>query len=177
MVKKKTRRKVIKPPQPKLDTVFNCYKCGTKKTIEVNGETFNLNNGNIELNAGISADEALNVTFTVADDGNIIVKSDNATEAFGKHSAPSFGIYHFTDGGETTWYDFACEINRLGKKFGRITQNCTVNPCTTEEYGANVERPAYSVLSKDKICHELKIKLPPWQTSLEKFIKSDRFKL
>ena len=35
MVKKKTRRKVIKPPQPKLDTVFNCYKCGTKKTIEV----------------------------------------------------------------------------------------------------------------------------------------------
>ena len=107
----------------------------------------------------------------------IIEKSDNATEAFGKHSAPSFGIYHFTDGGETTWYDFACEINRLGKKFGRITQNCTVNSCTTEEYGANVERPAYSVLSKDKICHELKIKLPPWQTSLEKFIKSDRFKI
>ena len=35
MVKKKTRRKVIKPPQPKLDTVFSCYKCGHKKTIEV----------------------------------------------------------------------------------------------------------------------------------------------
>ena len=35
MVKKKTRRKVVKPPQPKLDTVFNCYKCGHKKTIEV----------------------------------------------------------------------------------------------------------------------------------------------
>ena len=35
MVKKNTRRKVIKPPQPKLDTVFNCYNCGTKKTIEV----------------------------------------------------------------------------------------------------------------------------------------------
>ena len=35
MVKKKTRRKVVKPPQPKLDTVFSCYKCGHKKTIEV----------------------------------------------------------------------------------------------------------------------------------------------
>ena len=35
MVKKKTRRKVIKPPQPKLDTVFSCYKCGHKKTVEV----------------------------------------------------------------------------------------------------------------------------------------------
>ena len=107
----------------------------------------------------------------------IIETSANATRLFGKNSAIPYGLYNYTNLGETTWYDFACEINRLGKKFGRITQNCTVNSCTTEEYGANVERPAYSVLSKDKICHELKIKLPPWQTSLEKFIKSDRFKL
>ena len=35
MVKKKARRKIIKPPQPKLDTVFNCSKCGHKKTVEV----------------------------------------------------------------------------------------------------------------------------------------------
>ena len=35
MVKKKTRRKIIKPPQPKLDTVFNCSRCGHKKTVEV----------------------------------------------------------------------------------------------------------------------------------------------
>ena len=106
----------------------------------------------------------------------IIEKSDSATEAFGKHSAPTAGIYHFTNGGETTWYDFACEIYRLGRKAGKITQECQVTPCTTEEYGAAVERPAYSVLSKDKICKELKIKLPDWKASLEKFIKSDRFK-
>ena len=106
----------------------------------------------------------------------IIEKSDNATEAFGRHSAPTPGIYHFTNGGETTWFDFAKEIYKLGQKYERITQNCTVNPCTTEEYGANVQRPAYSVLSKDKICKELKIKLPDWKVSLEKFIKGDRFK-
>ena len=35
MVKKKTRRKIVKPPQPKLDTVFNCFKCGQKKTVAV----------------------------------------------------------------------------------------------------------------------------------------------
>ena len=35
MVKKKTRRKVIKPPQPKLETIFNCPKCGHKKTVAV----------------------------------------------------------------------------------------------------------------------------------------------
>lgn len=105
----------------------------------------------------------------------IIEKTDSATEAFGKHSAPSSGIYHFTNGGETNWYDFACEIYRLGKKYGKITQECQINPCTTEEYGAAVQRPAYSVLSKDKICRELKIKLPDWKVSLEKFIKNARF--
>ena len=105
----------------------------------------------------------------------IIEKSDNATEAFGKHSAPAFGIYHFTNAGQTTWYDFAQEIYKLGKKSGKITQDCTINPCSTEEYGATVERPAFSVLNKDKICKELKIKLPSWQSCLEKFIKSERF--
>ena len=107
----------------------------------------------------------------------IIEKSDNATEAFGKHSAPAYGIYHFTNGGQTNWFEFAQEIYKLGKKYGRITQNCEVNPCTTAEYGAKVERPAYSVLSKDKICKELKIKLPAWQSCLEKFIKSERFNM
>ena len=106
----------------------------------------------------------------------IIEKSDNATEAFGKHSAPTPGIYHFTNGGQTTWFDFATEIYRLGKKAGRITHECQVNPCTTEESGANVQRPAYSVLSKEKICKELKIKLSDWKISLEKFVRGDRFR-
>ena len=66
----------------------------------------------------------------------IIEKSDNATEAFGKHSAPAFGIYHFTNGGETNWHDFAQEIYKLGRKYGKITKECSVLPCTTQEYGA-----------------------------------------
>lgn len=105
----------------------------------------------------------------------IITKTDKAKGFFGKNSVPSFGVYHFTDEGETTWYDFTQEIYRLGKKYGRITNNCSVNPCSTEEYGAKVERPSYSVLSKEKITKELKIKIPQWQASLEKFIKSNRF--
>ena len=50
-----------------------------------------------------------------------------------------------------------------------------MNPCTTEEYGANVQRPAYSVLSKEKISKALKLKIPEWQSSLEKFMKNERF--
>ena len=104
-----------------------------------------------------------------------IEKSDNAKSFFGKNSAPAYGIYQFTDEGQTNWHEFACEIYRLGRKYGRITQECSVNPCTTEEYGANVQRPAYSVLSREKISKALKIKIPDWQNSLEKFMKSERF--
>lgn len=105
----------------------------------------------------------------------LITKSDSAKTFFGKHSAPTYGIYHFTNLGETTWFDFTQEIYKLGKKYGRITQNCQINACSTEEYGAKVERPSYSVLSKDKIIKELKLKIPTWQQSLERFIKNERF--
>jgi len=105
----------------------------------------------------------------------IIKKSENAKSFFGKNSIPSYGIYHFTNGGSTSWFEFAQEIQKLGKKYDRISGECKVEACTTEEYGAKVKRPAYSVLSKDKICKELKIKLSPWQQSLEKFIKGNRF--
>ncbi len=107
----------------------------------------------------------------------IIEKSDKAKSFFGKNSAPAFGIYNFTDEGQTNWHEFACEIYRLGRKYGRITQECRVNPCTTEEYGAKVERPAYSVLNKNKITKALKLKIPDWQHSLEKFMKDERFNL
>ncbi len=105
----------------------------------------------------------------------IIEKSEKAKGFFGKNSAPSFGIYQYTDEGETNWHEFASEIYRLGRKYGRISQDCQVNPCTTEEYGAKVQRPAYSVLSKEKIKKALGIKIPAWQQSLEKFIKNNRF--
>ncbi len=105
----------------------------------------------------------------------IIQKGNNAKSFFGKNSALSYGIYHFTDEGQTNWHEFASEIYKLGKKYGRITQDCTVNPCSTEEYGAKVQRPAYSVLSKEKITKSMKIKIPSWQISLEKFIKNERF--
>ena len=99
-------------------------------------------------------------------------KNDNAKAFFGKNSAPAYGVYHYTGDGEITWFDFAKEIYRLGRKTGKITQECTINACTTEEYGAAAPRPAYSVLSKAKITKALKIKIPDWQNSLEKYMKN-----
>lgn len=82
------------------------------------------------------------------------------------------GIYHCTDLGQTSWFEFAKEIHLLGIKYGKITGNCVVNPCTTEEYPVKAKRPAYSVLSKDKLMKNLNITLPEWKQNLEEFIKN-----
>lgn len=93
----------------------------------------------------------------------------------GEKSPVPFGIYHFTDMGETTWFSFAEKIYELLKKYRRISSDCTVNPCTTEEYPTPCRRPSYSVLSKEKIQSFLDFKIPSWEESLEMFIKSPRF--
>jgi len=105
----------------------------------------------------------------------IMSTSEKAKSLFGKKSALPYGVYHFTNLGETTWFDFTKKIYEFGKKYGRITKDCAINSCTTDEYPCAAKRPAYSVLSKDKIQTLLKIKIPEWQETLEKFIKSDRF--
>lgn len=97
-----------------------------------------------------------------------------------------YGIYHVTDLGEITWWDFTNEIKKQVvelEKSGKFSipnssffiPNCIVNPCTTEEYPTPAKRPAYSVLSKEKIQKALGIKLPDWKESLEKFLTSSYF--
>jgi dTDP-4-dehydrorhamnose reductase len=82
-----------------------------------------------------------------------------------------FGIYHFTNEGEITWFDFAKEIYKQGRKRGSITKDCAVNPCASDEYPVKARRPVYSVLDKGKIKAALKIKIPAWDKSLKEFIK------
>lgn len=87
-----------------------------------------------------------------------------------------YGTYHCTDLGEITWWDFTNEIKKQGIELGLITnRDCTVNPCTTDEYPTPAKRPAYSVLSKDKIQKALGITLPLWKDSLGVFLKSELF--
>jgi dTDP-4-dehydrorhamnose reductase len=83
-----------------------------------------------------------------------------------------FGIYHYTNEGNITWFDFAKEIYRQGREQGRIVKDCVVKPCTSAEYPAKVKRPAYSVLDKSKIKAALGIEIPLWDASLREFLKS-----
>jgi len=87
-----------------------------------------------------------------------------------------YGIYHCTDLGETTWYDFTVEIKKQAVELGYVTnKNCVVNSCTTDEYPTPAKRPAYSVLSKDKIQSVLNTVLPRWEVSLSEFLQSPLF--
>jgi dTDP-4-dehydrorhamnose reductase len=79
------------------------------------------------------------------------------------------GIYHFTNDGECTWYDFALAIRDEARKLGLLEKDCTVNPLTTAQYPTKARRPAYSVLSKAKI-KALGIPVPDWRQSLIQFL-------
>jgi dTDP-4-dehydrorhamnose reductase len=83
-----------------------------------------------------------------------------------------FGIYHFSNEGDTTWFDFAKEIYKQGKELGLIKKDCNVKPCTSAEYPSKVRRPAYSLLDKSKIKKALGIEIPAWDKSLKEFFKN-----
>ena len=75
------------------------------------------------------------------------------------------GIYHFTDEGVTSWYDFACAIRDLSGN------DCDISPCTSEEFPSKVKRPHYSVLDKSLVKSTFDFKIPFWFDSLKKCIE------
>ena len=75
------------------------------------------------------------------------------------------GLYHYTNLGECSWWQFAREIARLAGH-----TECEVTPCTTEEYGAQAPRPHYAVLDKTKFRRTFGLEIPEWRESLKKCI-------
>jgi len=76
------------------------------------------------------------------------------------------GIYHYSNEGVTTWYDFTIMIH----KYAGIT-DCKVIPITTDQYPTKATRPKYSVLDKSKIKNTFGIYIPKWEESLNICVK------
>ena len=74
-------------------------------------------------------------------------------------------IYHFTDEGVCSWYDFACEIMKQSKL------PCKVFPIESKDYPTPAPRPHYSVLNKNKIKKRFNINIPHWTEGLAKCLK------
>lgn len=76
------------------------------------------------------------------------------------------GIYHFSDEGVCSWYDFAVEIAAAAGN-----TNCRISPCHSSEFPSPVTRPPYSVLDKTKIKNTFDMDIPHWRESMEYCIK------
>lgn len=75
------------------------------------------------------------------------------------------GVYHYSNDGQISWYDFAIEIQR------QIGTKCQIESIPTTEYPTPARRPAYSVLSKDKIRRVYGVIVPDWKESLAQCVK------
>ena len=89
-----------------------------------------------------------------------ILSDENLTNISKKGS-----LYHYSNEGVASWYDFATMIMKIGNI------NCKVIPIETKDYPTLAKRPRYSVLNNSKIKSDFKIKIPNWEHSLACCIK------
>ena len=75
------------------------------------------------------------------------------------------GVYHFSNEGVASWYDFANEI------VNELKLNCKIIPIETKDYVTKAVRPSYSVLNKTKIKEVFDLYIPYWRSSLKKCIQ------
>lgn len=80
------------------------------------------------------------------------------------------GIYHYSNEGVTSWYDFALAI------FEMTGINCLVSPVKSDMFPAKATRPAFSVLDKTKIKQTYQLGIPHWRASLRKMIDANFLK-
>ena len=76
------------------------------------------------------------------------------------------GVYHFSNEGVCSWYDFTIKIHEIAG-----INTCKVNPIETKDYPTKAARPHYSVLNKTKIKQTFNIIIPHWEASLKECIK------
>ena len=92
-----------------------------------------------------------------------IIEDYKTSSMLNAHSYPKTGIYHYSNEGVCSWYDFATMIAEYAGN-----TDCKIRPCHSNEFPSPVVRPSYSVLDKTKIKETFNIEIPYWTTSLKK---------
>lgn len=96
-----------------------------------------------------------NVIATVIDDYKVTAQKDKGAYA-------KTGIYHYSNEGVCSWFDFTKMIAEYSGN-----TNCNIQPCHSDEFPSPVTRPSYSVLDKTKIKNIFGIRIPYWTDSLK----------
>ena len=89
-------------------------------------------------------------------------EKEDSTDGYSKR-----GIYHFSNEGVCSWFDFTKKIAELAGNTA-----CDIEPCHSSEFPSPVVRPAYSVLDKTKIKETFGLKIPYWTDSLKKCMEN-----
>lgn len=108
-------------------------------------------------------DLARAIAVVLADYKNHICRSGRSRG----NSYPNTGIYHYSNEGVCSWYDFA---KMIAEYAGHA--DCDIRPCHSDEFPSPVKRPAYSVLDKTKIKSVFGLEIPYWTESLRKCLKN-----
>lgn len=77
------------------------------------------------------------------------------------------GIFHWCDGGEISWYDFAVAIQKQALDMQLLDSAIPIEPIATSEYPTPARRPAYSVLDISNTCEQFECEIPDWQKNLK----------
>lgn len=91
-----------------------------------------------------------------------------------KRDSVDYGVYHYTNSGETSWFNFAREIYKDGKELNLIDSGKEVQilPVSTEDYLTLAMRPKNTILSKEKIKQVFHLELTPWNHALKEFLST-----
>ena len=105
---------------------------------------------------------ALDLAKTIA----VIIEDCKTSSMLNAQCYPKTGIYHYSNEGVCSWYDFATMIAEMAGN-----TDCKISPCHSNEFPSPVKRPAYSVLDKTKIKETFNIEIPYWTTSLKRCLE------
>jgi dTDP-4-dehydrorhamnose reductase len=96
-----------------------------------------------------------------------------AVLAFIEKDGAADGLYHYSDEGRISWYDFALKTYSIGREAGLVSRQCRINPIVSAAHPTRARRPAFSLLSKEKIKRTLDLTVPLWEDSLRRFLTED----
>ena len=87
-------------------------------------------------------------------------------------SYPKTGIYHYSNLGVCSWYDFTQMIQHTANTLSAEQRHCNIRPCLSSQYPSPVKRPSYSVLDKTKIQETFGLDIPYWTDSLRQCLSN-----
>lgn len=84
------------------------------------------------------------------------------------------GLFHWSDNGAISWYDFACGIHEEALALGLLSTPAKIEPISTDAFPTKAQRPTYSVLDCSDTCSALNVTQQPWRDALRDMLRSQQ---